>query len=120
MINAYQAILSEKKIGGKIRIEARNVPKNTLIHLLRPNQDFIRVSVEDNGPGISKNNLSKIFDPYFTTKEKGTGLGLAVSNSIIKKHKGLIDVESKLQHGSTFNIYLPVISKNTINDIRTS
>jgi signal transduction histidine kinase len=54
--------------------------------------------------------LSKIFDPYFTTKKKGSGLGLATSFSIIKKHGGVIDVVSTVNQGTTFTIYLPATS----------
>jgi signal transduction histidine kinase len=58
--------------------------------------------------GIPKENLSRIFDPFYTTKEKGTGLGLAVSYSIIKKLNGSLTVESELGKGSRFVITLPV------------
>ncbi|MFH1723314.1 MAG: ATP-binding protein [Elusimicrobiota bacterium] len=70
----------------------------------------LRVDVADTGPGIPKSNLPYIFDPYFTTKEqgKGTGLGLSVSFSIIKKHEGSITVESRVNEGTTFSVYLPL------------
>ena len=71
---------------------------------------FARISVIDNGVGISKENLSKIFEPFFTSKsgKGGTGLGLAVSYSIVKRHGGRIDVESKEGEGSTFTVKLPL------------
>jgi hypothetical protein len=68
--------------------------------------DFIRVSIETR-IGIPQENLSKIFDPYFTTKQKGSGLGLATSFSIIKRHGGYIAVESIAGKGSVFHLYLP-------------
>lgn len=69
--------------------------------------DYIRISIRDEGVGIPENCLKRIFDPYFTTKAKGNGLGLATTYSIIKNHNGLITVESELHCGSTFTLYLP-------------
>ncbi len=72
--------------------------------------DFIEISVSDTGCGIAEQNISKIFDPFYTTKDstKGTGLGLAVSYGIIKKHGGDIEVRSKINEGSTFIVRLPI------------
>ncbi|MDP9292150.1 MAG: response regulator, partial [Verrucomicrobiota bacterium] len=72
---------------------------------------YVRVTVQDQGSGIDEENLKKIFDPYFTTKSKGSGLGLATAYSIIKNHEGLITVESKPGVGSRFTIYLPASNK---------
>ena len=73
--------------------------------------EFVRVTFADNGVGISKEHLHKIFDPYFSTKErttqKGMGLGLAVARTIISQHSGHIDVESGAKAGATITIYLP-------------
>ncbi len=69
--------------------------------------DYIRIKVRDEGVGISEKCLKRIFDPYFTTKSKGNGLGLATTYSIVKNHGGLITVESELQRGATFTVYLP-------------
>ena len=68
------------------------------------------VSFTDTGCGMSKEHLSKLFAPFFTTKEigKGTGLGLAISYGIVQSHNGEIDVESELGKGSTFRIKLPI------------
>jgi CheY-like chemotaxis protein len=63
--------------------------------------------VTDTGIGIAKKHLPRIFDPYFTTKQKGSGLGLSISYSIIRKHSGYIFVESELGQGTTFRVYLP-------------
>jgi len=72
---------------------------------------YVKMSIHDTGVGIPADNLAKIFDPYFTTKDtyskKGLGLGLAVCYSVIKKHEGLITVESELGKGTTYHIYLP-------------
>ena len=67
------------------------------------------IAVEDQGVGIPEAYLDKIFDPYFTTKEKGSGLGLATSYSIIRNHGGRIDIRSTVGKGSTFLIYLPAV-----------
>ena len=69
---------------------------------------YIMVKIKDTGTGISKENIDKIFDPYFTTKETGSGLGLAVTHSIIHKHGGFIDARSEQGKGTVFSIYLPV------------
>ncbi len=76
---------------------------------------YVKVSITDHGTGISEENISKIFDPYFTTKEKGNGLGLSTAYSIVKRHGGYIFVESAGGTGTTFHIYLPA-SKEKISD----
>lgn len=103
IINADQAMPD----GGLIKVRAENAilePGNPLP--LKPGE-YIKISIEDQGIGIPTEHLQKIFDPYFTTKHKGNGLGLATSYSIIKNHKGLISVKSRLGIGTTFSIYLP-------------
>ena len=65
--------------------------------------------IEDTGMGISDEHLKNIFDPYYTTKEKGSGLGLATTYSIIKKHDGHITVASEIGVGTIFYIYLPAL-----------
>jgi two-component system cell cycle sensor histidine kinase/response regulator CckA len=69
---------------------------------------FIEIVLQDTGSGIAAENLSKIFDPFFSTRSNGTGLGLAIAYSIVRKHEGVIRVESKPGAGSTFTVYLPV------------
>ena len=73
--------------------------------------NYVKISFSDTGVGIPSENLAKIFDPYFSTKDtysqKGLGLGLAVCYSIIKKHDGLITVESEVGKGTSYHIYLP-------------
>jgi PAS domain S-box-containing protein len=74
----------------------------------------IRISLKDNGPGISKENLGRIFNPFFTTREvgRGTGLGLSVCHGIISEHKGRIWAESTLGRGTTFILELPIVTKD--------
>ncbi len=100
VINAYQAMPN----GGTIFVKAENVhvKRGSLI----PKGKYIKLSIQDQGVGIPEELLTKIFDPYFTTKPRGNGLGLATSYSIIKRHGGYIDVQSKEGQGTCFNIYL--------------
>ncbi|MBD3274903.1 MAG: PAS domain S-box protein, partial [Candidatus Marinimicrobia bacterium] len=72
---------------------------------------YVRVDFKDEGSGISAKNLDKIFDPFFSTKKHSSGLGLATTYSIVKKHNGMITVDSIEGKGSTFSVYLPAIIK---------
>lgn len=102
-INAAQAMPH----GGVISIFAQNVEVeqgNTLG--LEPGC-YVRLSIQDQGHGIAPENLAKIFDPYFTTKPKGSGLGLATAYAVIRNHGGTITVESESGQGALFRVYLP-------------
>jgi signal transduction histidine kinase/ActR/RegA family two-component response regulator len=103
IINADQAMPS----GGSIRVIGENIELGESVVLPLKKGKYLKISVEDNGIGIAKEHLSKVFDPYFTMKQNGSGLGLSTSYSIIKKHHGQITVTSALGGGSTFSIYLP-------------
>jgi CheY-like chemotaxis protein len=82
----------------------------------RQNNDRIFIEISDTGAGIPKESVSKIFDPFYTTKDvgQGTGLGLSVSYGIIQEHGGSIKVDTKQGKGSTFTIALPVIEKGAV------
>ena len=80
-------------------------PNRMSRHLSRGH--YIRIVIRDTGSGISSEDIDKVFDPYFTTKEQGSGLGLSASYSIIKNHEGNIQVESHPGKGATFSIFLP-------------
>jgi PAS domain S-box-containing protein len=112
LINALQAMPS----GGNISVKAENVnfkidSANSVIShnpSFKPGR-YVKVSIRDEGVGISRKDLEKIFDPYFTTKPKGTGLGLTTSYAILKNHDGVITVDSYVGQGSTFSFYLPAL-----------
>jgi len=94
-LNAVQAMPQ----GGRLRVSIK--PGGNLVHLL----------IADTGVGIPPENINKIFDPFFTTKPKGVGLGLAVSQRIIKEHGGAIQVYSRVGQGTTFRVNLPINSR---------
>jgi PAS domain S-box-containing protein len=112
LINALQAMPA----GGTITVTAESVfindediaiAEHSFSSLTRGN--YIKVSIKDEGVGISPKDMEKIFDPYYTTKPQGTGLGLTTSYSIIKNHNGVITVESKPGKGSVFSFFLPAL-----------
>ncbi|MEE9613766.1 MAG: PAS domain-containing protein [Thermodesulfobacteriota bacterium] len=107
LINAEQAMIE----GGTVRVVCENLGAGEKRPLQLPDGDYIRITVADEGVGIGKDTLQKIFDPYFTTKRRGSGLGLASAYSIVKNHGGLITVESEWGVGATFHIYLPASDK---------
>lgn len=76
-----------------------------------PPGGYVRIAVADRGTGIPKEHLGMIYDPYFTTKDKGSGLGLATVYSIVKRHGGHITAESTVGSGSLFSVYLPALPR---------
>jgi two-component system NtrC family sensor kinase len=75
---------------------------------------MVTASVRDSGVGISQENLSRIFEPFFSTKSMGTGLGLSISYGLIKEHKGTLEVESQEARGTCFTVRLPKISEESM------
>lgn len=128
-IEIYQVLLNlcvnaKEAMGGRgtLTLSANNLlinEKNIINHPLLKVGNYVCISVKDNGEGIKENDLQKIFDPYFSTKSKntdlhadtesnsGSGLGLYVTYGIIKAHNGLIDVTSKINEGTQFDVYIP-------------
>lgn len=106
ILNANQAMPE----GGNIEVAAGNadLPPGKL-KALTDGGRFIKITIRDAGIGIPKKYLTRIFDPYFTTKQIGSGLGLATTFSIIKKHGGTIEVTSKPNLGSCFTVFLPAV-----------
>ncbi|MDA3959081.1 PAS domain S-box protein [Oceanispirochaeta sp.] len=104
-INAQQAM----PMGGTILVSAINISLSENEHITLPGGNYVKLSIKDQGIGIPKEFLKNIFAPYYSTKPNGHGLGLATSFSIISRHNGCIEVESKPGKGSTFHIYLPAV-----------
>jgi PAS domain S-box-containing protein len=110
IINACQAMPG----GGVITVECRNVVIGEADALPLKEGNYVQLSVSDQGTGILPQNLTKIFDPYFTTKQDGSGLGLATSYSIVKRHDGHIHVESEPGVGTIFSVYLPASASRPV------
>ncbi len=106
ILNARQSM--EKTEGKLIKIEIKKSKVENISQL--ENGNYIAISIEDSGCGISPEIIDHIFDPYFTTKQTGSGLGLATSYSIVKQHGGLITVNSMEGKGTKFTIYIPLVS----------
>jgi PAS domain S-box-containing protein len=109
VINAIHAMPDGGRID--IRAENREIPDANSMSL--DGGRYVSISVTDQGKGIPSENLDKIFDPYFTTKSEGSGLGLATSFSIVNKHSGRISVTSEVGAGTTFEILLPASDQET-------
>ena len=104
VINAIQAMPH----GGTIRIAAENIEINTVGEKIPLTAGkYVRFAIADQGKGIPGKYRNRIFDPYFTTKENGSGLGLATSQSIIHKHGGYLTYNSRVGEGTVFYVYLP-------------
>ncbi|MDE3153995.1 MAG: PAS domain S-box protein [Acidobacteriota bacterium] len=112
VLNAKQAMPE----GGQVTVSAVNLtidPDTRPAGFDQADGRYIRFSIADNGPGIPAEIQKRIFDPYFTTKAKGSGLGLASSYSIVRKHDGCIVVDSEVGVGTTFHIFLPASARQT-------
>ncbi|MFQ5903816.1 MAG: PAS domain-containing sensor histidine kinase, partial [Candidatus Binatia bacterium] len=97
ILNAIQSIEGS----GAVEIFTHRFAKNG-------SEQFVQIGVRDSGVGIPENDLENIFNPFFTTKKEGSGLGLSISHQIVQEHSGHIIVESKAGYGTTFFINLPV------------
>lgn len=95
--------------GGVIRISAENIVVESAMNLPIENGRYIKITLQDQGIGILNEYIQEIFDPYFLKGRKRSGFVLATAYSVIKKHNGLITVESEFGSGTTFSIYLPAI-----------
>jgi two-component system, NtrC family, sensor kinase len=100
LLNAIQAM----REGGSISIATRAVQRNGA----EPSGEFVQVEIRDSGVGIPEENLQHIFDPFFTSKDEGSGLGLAVSHQIVQEHGGFVTVESAVGKGTAFFVHVPV------------
>ncbi|MHB8104106.1 MAG: PAS domain S-box protein [Dehalococcoidales bacterium] len=107
VINADEAM----PLGGTLKISAENLNLKKADVTLLPGGNYVCIHISDTGIGMSAENLQRIFEPYFTTKQRGSGLGLTTAYSIVRNHGGMIKVDSKLNKGSNFHIYLPATIK---------
>jgi len=95
-VNGIQAMDN----GGRLKVSTKRT------------KEFVEISFEDTGLGISKENMKKLFIPFFTTKARGMGMGLAICNRLVEAHSGSIKVESKEGKGTTFTVRLPIQQEN--------
>ncbi len=110
VINAQQAM----PFGGTVEITAENVPAVEKRISNLEDRNYVSICVKDEGSGIPKEILEKVFDPYYTTKEEGSGLGLTTTFSIINNHGGYIDVKTEKRVGTEFYIYLPASDERAL------
>ncbi len=114
VMNAKQAMPN----GGNLEVIAENVKLDEQnVYKLKPG-DYVRIIFKDTGCGIPKDIIGKIFDPFFSTKQMGSGLGLSICYSIIQRHDGAIDVESEVGKGTTFYIFLPSAKPTTYQEVQ--
>ena len=105
IINAVQAMPDPS--AGRVTLRATNVVVTEGEVPPLPTGSYVQIEVEDNGAGIPPENLGKIFEPFFSTKKQGTGLGLATVLAIVRKHGGQIGVDSTVGTGTTFTLFIP-------------
>ncbi len=103
VLNAAQSMPD----GGVVTLRGDRIRLGACEVAMLPAGDYVRLSVRDQGPGIPPELLGRVFDPYFTTRKEGTGLGLPVADSIARKHGGALTVSSEPGQGSTFTVFLP-------------
>jgi two-component system sensor histidine kinase HydH len=102
LLNLYLNAIDSMENGGQLKVEITG----------DRHRRNVAIQVSDTGRGIRRENLSKIFEPYFTTKSTGTGLGLAIAHNIVEAMGGKITVESDTETGTTFTIALPNLDEN--------
>lgn len=105
-LNAVEAIIN----GGEIHVKI-SIVKNIKLKEDVASSDAVCIAISDNGIGIPDERLEKVFNPFFTTKSDGVGLGLSISSRLLEENGGKIELESKEDAGTTFKIYLPIIEK---------
>ena len=111
VLNAMQAMPG----GGTVQMRADNIVLTAGVPFPLPEGQYVKITVQDAGCGIPKEVLSNIFDPYFTTKAEGSGLGLTTAYAIVMKHEGYITIASEVGVGTTVVIYLPASQQATVS-----
>ncbi|MBE2213699.1 MAG: PAS domain-containing protein [Opitutaceae bacterium] len=113
ILNAMQVMPQ----GGHIVVRTFNMPLGQVNSVNLPAGEYVRADVQDNGPGIPPENLARIFEPFFTTRAEGTGLGLAMVNSIVAQHEGAIEASSTVGAGTTFTLYFPRAHTEVVQEV---
>jgi CheY-like chemotaxis protein/anti-sigma regulatory factor (Ser/Thr protein kinase) len=111
VLNAMQAMPG----GGTVQVRAENVVLAAGVPFPLPEGQYVKITVQDSGCGIPEEVLANIFDPYFTTKPEGSGLGLTTAYAIVIKHEGYITIASEVGVGTTVVIYLPASQKAMVS-----
>jgi two-component system nitrogen regulation sensor histidine kinase GlnL len=109
LLNLLKNALEAVSHGGQIRVVTRIVSEYSLTKKGERPSRMVAIDIADDGPGIPPELQEKLFTPFFTTKEGGTGLGLPLCQKIVTEHRGMIKVDSQPGHGTTFTIMLPFI-----------
>jgi CheY-like chemotaxis protein len=112
ILNAREAM----PVGGALSIVAENFQLDESSELPLAPGRYIKIAVSDSGPGIPEDLTAKLFDPYVTTKPAASGLGLAISYSIVRRHGGFLHLESNSPKGATFAFYLPAAGGKAVGD----
>jgi signal transduction histidine kinase len=99
LLNAIEAATETSEAGGRITVAMENISER--------DSRSVRIVIEDNGPGIPVHDLTKIFYPFFTTKPRGTGLGLSLVQKIVMAHNGRIEAQNAEPHGARFLLTIP-------------
>lgn len=105
--NVLQNAVQSMPGGGKLSVSCENIAAEESEKYNIKKKRYVKISIKDTGTGIPKEHLQKVFDPFFTTQMKGSGLGLTIAYSIIKKHGGFITIESEPGSGTIVHIFLP-------------
>ena len=110
LINLYMNSIDAMKNGGKIIVRTSQVEQK----VKDERHTMVRIEIEDSGCGIDKKNMERIFNPFFTTKSDGVGLGLSISSRLIEENGGKMEVESSIGKGTIFNLFLPIHLKQQV------
>jgi PAS domain S-box-containing protein len=110
ILNATQAM----RRGGIVKVRAENLRNSADLPPGLPPGNLVKLEISDTGEGIPEHLVNQIFDPYFSTKQQGSGLGLAVTYSIVARHNGHIEVASQTGRGTIFTIYLPAATEKPL------